>query len=69
MKRSQAISIVQKNLYHRINGCTVCPEWLADSILSDLEETGMLPPPITIKDPGQFPGDEFSYISTEWEQE
>jgi hypothetical protein len=44
MKRSQAVTIIRDRLYYRINGCTICPEWLASAILEDLEDAGIYPP-------------------------
>ena len=44
MKRSEAIAAIQKVLYYRINGCTVCPDYIADEVLTKLENLRMLPP-------------------------
>jgi hypothetical protein len=44
MKRSEMLEIIKKPLYYRINGCTVCPDYLADEILSAMEEAGIYPP-------------------------
>lgn len=41
----------------------------ASKILNKLEEVGILPPQIKLKDPGQFPGDAFEYYMNEWEDE
>jgi hypothetical protein len=40
----------------------------ATYILAKLEKAGMRPPVVKIKDPGQFPGDEFEYTLETWEE-
>ncbi len=42
---------------------------LATKILAIVEELGMRPPLYTEKDPGHFPGDQFHYLNTAWEDE
>lgn len=68
MKRSEMVQIIVECLPD-ISHVNTTPELMASLILDRMVDAGMLPPKVTLKDPGHFPGDEFSYDSNEWEPE
>lgn len=67
MKRSEAVRQIKSII--ATCGPTQPTIETAEQVLARLESLGMLPPPITVSDPGHFPGDSFTYQANEWETE
>ena len=76
MKRSEMIVHIQAELEGMVesiklrpNAAKYAPERYANGLLDMIEGFGMLPPLTKLKDPGHFPGDEFTYEMNQWEPE
>lgn len=70
MKRSEMLKLIANSIYNstfRTSMLETLP--LAEKLLKDIEEAGMIPPLTKFKDPELIVGYEFEYESCEWEPE
>lgn len=67
MKRSDAIKQLKYWLFGATNDSEKLKE--AESLLTKIEDMGMLPPKTMRTDPGHFKGDSFKYSVNEWTPE
>lgn len=75
MKRSEMVAELEK-FFWDIENIAFSPSCnnkdirlLAEQTLEFIEKANMLPPCVVIKDAGMFKGDNFEYITNEWESE
>lgn len=67
MKRSEMVKLLQHFFYKHANDCTCCnnDNDMYSNILTDLENSGMLPPPSNIINPHRY-GDDCFTIEVEY---
>lgn len=46
MRRSEMLNIIKDSLYCHLPGYKECPDFIAETVLQAIENTGMEPPPI-----------------------